>query len=58
MLDLEPSTKYEIRIMAGTKEGFPALHDKDWPWVAETTYPESSTGGNYLLVNLLASQEN
>lgn len=40
--DLEPTKEYDVRVMAGTAEGFPALSDESWPWV---TYrmPEKSS---------------
>lgn len=30
---LEASKEYDVRVMAGTAKGFPALADEDWPWV-------------------------
>lgn len=30
---LQPKKKYDVRVMAGTKIGFPVLSDEEWPWV-------------------------
>ena len=46
-LDLEPKKEYEVRVLAGTRRGFPALEDRDnrhWPWVAQITDSESKGG--------------
>ncbi|XP_023225610.1 protogenin-like [Centruroides sculpturatus] len=30
---LQPKKKYDVRVMARTKIGFPVLSDEEWPWV-------------------------
>ncbi|KAK3094895.1 hypothetical protein FSP39_007610 [Pinctada imbricata] len=34
---LEPATTYKVRVLAGTKSGFPHFNDNKWPWVHFTT---------------------
>ncbi|XP_070393346.1 protogenin-like isoform X2 [Dermacentor albipictus] len=40
---LEPTKEYDVRVMAGTAEGFPALSDEAWPWVTYRMPHKSSS---------------
>lgn len=39
---LETNKKYDVRVLAGTKEGFPTLDDSRWPWVTQITEPSTT----------------
>ncbi|KAL1441757.1 hypothetical protein MTO96_008271 [Rhipicephalus appendiculatus] len=40
---LEPNKEYDVRVMAGTAEGFPVLSDEAWPWVTYRMPHKSSS---------------
>ena len=42
--DLETNKKYDVRVLAGTKQGFPTLDDARWPWVTQITEPSTTLG--------------
>ena len=37
LTDLEPDTVYQVLVLAGTKVGFPDLHDDRWKWISHKT---------------------
>ncbi|GFT96380.1 protogenin A [Nephila pilipes] len=40
---LTPKQKYDVRVLSGTKAGFPSLSDEAWPWVVHEMPPLSSS---------------
>ncbi len=45
ILDLEPQVEYDVRVLGGTKAGWPTLEDEDWPWVTGLTSSQHIAGG-------------
>ena len=37
IVGLEAHSDYDIRVLAGTKAGYPDLDDSEWPWATGTT---------------------
>ena len=37
IVGLDTHADYDIRVLAGTKAGYPDLDDSEWPWVTGTT---------------------
>lgn len=41
---LETNTEYKVRVLAGTKAGFPVLNDIEWNWELGKTGPKGPLG--------------
>ncbi|XP_048750128.2 protogenin-like isoform X2 [Ostrea edulis] len=49
---LLPDKMYKVRVLAGTKVGYPVLTDDKWPWVFQRTLSKNSTTAVILVPQL------